>query len=132
MRTMRRAAALKALWAAVSGRRRPGGPSLRTQLSAAPRMLAMALTGRYPGLDRSRLALMALAVLYVVSPVDLVPEAALLLLGVADDAMVLSWLAGALLSETDAFLQWEDRQGAPSRHRSHAPAGEQVVQGSVV
>ena len=59
------------------------------------------------------LALLAAAVAYVISPVDLVPEGALLLFGVLDDAMVLSWLAAALVTETESFLTWE-RGGAPS------------------
>ena len=111
MRTARRGAAMTALWRAISGRRRPGGPSVLQQLAALPRLVAATLGGRYPGMTRGRLGLMALALLYVVSPMDVVPEAALLLVGVADDAMVLAWLAGALLSETDAFLTWEKDSG---------------------
>lgn len=130
MRTMRRAAALKALWAAVAGQRRAGAPPLRTQVAAVPRMIAMSVTGRYPGLDRSRLGMMLLGALYVVSPVDLVPEAALLLVGLADDAMVLAWLAGTLLSETDAFLEWE--RGAGRGGASGRPSSDHVVPGEVV
>jgi uncharacterized membrane protein YkvA (DUF1232 family) len=116
MRTVRRAAALKALWDAVTRHRRRGSPALRAQLAAVPRMVAMTLTGRYTGVTRGRLGMMGLALLYVVSPIDLVPEAALLLLGVVDDAVVLAWLAGAILGETDAFLEWEgrDRRSSPS------------------
>lgn len=129
MRTVRRAAALKALWDTVRRQRRRGSPELRVQLAAVPRMVAMTLTGRYPGLTRGRLGLMALALLYVVSPIDLVPEAALLLLGVVDDAVVLAWLAGAILGETDAFLEWEgrDRRGRPS-----SSDDDQVVPGEVL
>lgn len=122
---MRRLAALRSLWAAVSRQRRPGAPPLRSLVSAVPRMVTMSLTGRYPGLDRGRLLGMLLALAYVVSPVDLVPEAAMLLLGLADDAVVLAWLAGALLQEAEAFLQWERQPRA-------ARAADQVVPGSVV
>lgn len=125
MRTMRRAAALKALWAAVSGRRRPGGPSVGEQVAAVPRLVLMTLSGRYPGMSRSRLGMLALGLLYVVSPIDLVPEAALWIVGLSDDAVVLAWLAGTLLTETDAYLQWEaDRHVAPHR--------EDVVPGEVI
>lgn len=124
MRTLKRAAALEALWTAVSRRRSPSGRSLHEQVAAAPRMVAMSLSGRYPGLSRGRLGLMVLALAYVVSPVDLVPEVALLLVGLTDDAVVLAWLAGALLSEVDAFLDWE-RGGA----RAATP---DVVPGEVV
>jgi uncharacterized membrane protein YkvA (DUF1232 family) len=122
---MRRAAALKALWAAVSGRRRPGGPSLGEQVAAVPRLVLMTVSGRYPGMSRGRLGLLALGVLYVVAPIDLVPEAALWLVGLGDDAVVLAWLAGTLLSETDAYLQWEaDRRVARQR--------DDVVPGEVI
>ncbi len=124
---MRRTAAFTALWKTLRGQRRPGGPGVGEQLSAAPRMVRATLSGRYTGLERSKLALMALAVLYIVSPVDLVPEAALLLVGLADDAMVLAWLSGALLSETQAFLDWE-RDAEPGRDRH----GDNVVPGHVV
>jgi len=70
-------------------------------------MLTAALSGRYPHLGRGRLALLVLAVAYLVSPVDLVPEMVLALLGLADDAFVALWLGGAFLVETDRFLQWE-------------------------
>jgi uncharacterized membrane protein YkvA (DUF1232 family) len=50
---------------------------------------------------------MTMATVYVVSPIDLVPEAFLLVLGLADDALMVTWLAGALLAETERFLAWE-------------------------
>jgi uncharacterized membrane protein YkvA (DUF1232 family) len=54
--------------------------------------------------------MMAVAALYVVSPVDLVPEALLLAVGLVDDVVLVSWLAGAVLSETERFLRWEARR----------------------
>ncbi|HZI97487.1 MAG TPA: DUF1232 domain-containing protein [Actinomycetales bacterium] len=124
---MRRTAAFTALWKALRGQRRPGGPSVGEQFAAAPRMVRATLSGRYPHLPKSRLALMALAVAYIVSPVDLVPEAALLLVGLGDDAMVLAWLSGALLSETQAFVEWERTEGAGRKEHS-----ERVVPGEVL
>lgn len=119
MRQVGRVTALRLLWAALRGQRRPGSPGLGAHLAALPRMAAAAWRGRYPGLSRQRLGLMALAVLYIASPVDLVPESVFLLLGLTDDALVLTWLAGAVLADTDQFLRWEDAR----RH---------TVQGSVV
>ena len=95
---------------------RPGGPSLSERLVSVPRLVSSTLSGRYAGASVGRLAMMAAAVAYVVSPVDLVPEGALLLFGVLDDAVVLSWLAAALVTETESFLTWE---------RGAAPAGAQ-------
>jgi uncharacterized membrane protein YkvA (DUF1232 family) len=98
-----RKAAFTALWTVMRGSR--GGPSLAQRLGALPRMVWATMTGRYDG--KFRLAAMALATAYIASPIDLVPEAFLLLLGLADDAVVVVWLAGAILAETERFLEWE-------------------------
>ena len=73
-------------------------------------MLGAAVSGKYAELGRGRLAMLALALAYLVSPVDLVPEVVLGLLGLGDDAVVALWLGGALLVETDRYLEWERRQ----------------------
>ncbi len=104
---MKRLSAFATLWEAVQGRRRPGSPSMGESLAALPRLATSTLRGDYSGLDRSRLMLMGLALAYVVGPVDLMPEAVLLLAGLGDDAVVLSWLAGTVLVETERFLAWE-------------------------
>jgi len=103
----RRIAAFRALWRAVVQGRRSGAPGFAVRLRSLPRMITGAVTGRYPELGRGRLALFVLAVAYIVSPVDLVPEAFLALLGLGDDAVVALWLGGAFLVETDRFLEWE-------------------------
>jgi uncharacterized membrane protein YkvA (DUF1232 family) len=104
MARLGRKAALTALWTALRSSRR-GGPTLGVRLAAVPRMLWATVTGRYDG--KARLLGVALAGAYIASPVDLVPEAFLLLLGLVDDAAIAVWLAGAVLSETERFLQWE-------------------------
>ncbi len=109
---MKRLSAFATLWEALRGQRRPGSPGMGESLAALPRLTTMTLRGDYPGLDRNRLMLMGLALAYVVSPIDLMPEAVLLLAGFGDDALVLSWLAGTVLAESERFLAWE---GSP-RH----------------
>jgi uncharacterized membrane protein YkvA (DUF1232 family) len=103
----RRVAAFTALWRAISHGRRPGTPGLGERARAVPRMVGDALAGRYAALGRGRLALLGFALAYLVSPIDLVPEAFVPLLGLADDGVVAFWLAGAFLVETDRFLAWE-------------------------
>jgi uncharacterized membrane protein YkvA (DUF1232 family) len=103
----RRIAAFHALWRVMSQRRRPGAPGVGDQLRSLPRMIISALSGRYPQLSRGRLGLLVLALAYLVSPVDLLPEAFLALLGIGDDVIVALWLGGAVLVETDRFLEWE-------------------------
>jgi uncharacterized membrane protein YkvA (DUF1232 family) len=95
---------------------RPGGPSLGQRASALPRMTRAVASGEYTQVSKGRLALIAAGLGYVVSPVDLLPEAVLGVLGLADDAMVLSWVTSALIEETEKFLAWEHATG-------RAPAG---------
>lgn len=104
---------LPSLYRATRIAMRPGGPGLGERIAAVPRLLRETRAGRYAGPTAMRLALIAAALAYVVSPVDLVPEGALLLLGLADDAVVLGWLAAVLVTETESFLTWEEQQLVP-------------------
>ena len=61
--------------------------------------------GEYDG--GMRLALMAAATAYIVSPIDVIPEAFFFVFGLADDAVMVTWLAGTVLGETERFLEWE-------------------------
>jgi uncharacterized membrane protein YkvA (DUF1232 family) len=109
----RRLAAFTALWRAIS-RGPDGAPGLGERVRAVPRMVREAVSGRYVALGRGRLAMLGLALVYLVSPLDLIPEAFVPLLGLADDGVVALWLAGAFLAETDRFLAWE-RSTEPDR-----------------
>ena len=106
-----RLAAIGALVRALRGATRPGEPGLRERLGALPRLVRATSSVAYDGTSRGRLAAVGAAILYVVSPIDLVPEAVLPLIGLADDALVISWIAATLLGETDAFLRWERGRG---------------------
>jgi uncharacterized membrane protein YkvA (DUF1232 family) len=110
----RRLAAFTALWRAISRGRAPGAPGVGERVRAVPRMVREAVSGRYAALGRGRLAVLGLALVYLVSPLDLIPEAFVPLLGLADDGVVALWLAGAFLAETDRFLAWE-RSTEPAR-----------------
>ncbi len=94
---------------------RPGGPSIGERAGAVPRMVRATFSGEYVGVSKGRLMLMLAAAGYLVSPLDLIPEAVLPIIGLADDALVLSWLATKLVEETEAFLAWEKgTMGAPA------------------
>ncbi|MFE9203739.1 YkvA family protein [Micromonospora sp. NPDC007230] len=108
-RTLKRSAAFAALARALASGAR-GGPSLGARLAALPRMIRATAKGEYDG--GLRLALMAAATAYVVSPIDLLPEIPLAVLGLADDAVMVTWLAGSVLAETERFLEWEARQSS--------------------
>ncbi|MBK8469788.1 MAG: DUF1232 domain-containing protein [Actinomycetales bacterium] len=98
---------LRSLGLALRAATRPGGPSMRERFAAVPRMARAALRGDYPALTKGRLLAMLGALLYVVSPVDVVPEGLFAVFGLADDAMLVTWLAGALINDTESFLTWE-------------------------
>ena len=109
---------------------RPGSPALTVRVQAVPRLVRATLSGAYAGTSRSRLALVVGAVAYVASPVDLVPEAVLPVLGVADDVFVIGWAVKTFMEETERFLSWERGQGVvpPGTVRGHVvpPAGRPV------
>ena len=106
-KTLKRTAAFTALARALmSGSR--GGPSLGKRLAALPRMMRATARGEYDG--GMRVAMMAAMTAYVISPIDVLPEAALLVFGLVDDAMMITWLAGTVLSETERFLEWEKQR----------------------
>lgn len=97
---------------------RPGAPSLAERANAVPRLVRATLDGSYAGTTVKRLGLVAAAVAYVVSPVDLLPELLLPVLGAADDAVVIGWAIKAFVEETDRFLTWELGQGVRPQPRT--------------
>jgi len=106
-KTLKRTAAFTALAKSLmSGAR--GGPSISKRIAALPRMLKATAKGQYDG--GARVAMMAAAAAYVASPIDFIPEAFLLVVGLADDAVMITWLAGAVLAETERFLEWEKQR----------------------
>ena len=98
---------IRALGFALRAATLPGAPGMGERLSALPRMVRAALRGEYAGVTRGRLLGMLGALLYVVSPVDLVPESLFAIFGLADDALLVTWLASSLVNDTEAFLAWE-------------------------
>lgn len=101
-------------WRALLRSFKPGTPGLARRVGAIPRMVRATMQGRYDG--RSRLTMMLVSAAYIVSPIDFVPEGILLVIGLVDDAAVAAWFAGALLDETERFLEWEKRQEAVPGH----------------
>jgi uncharacterized membrane protein YkvA (DUF1232 family) len=106
-RATTRLGALRTFATALRAATRPGSPSLAARLSSVPRLVRATFTGEYAGTSRRRLMLLFGAVVYVISPVDFIPEAFFPLIGLADDAMVVSWIAASVINETETFLGWE-------------------------
>jgi uncharacterized membrane protein YkvA (DUF1232 family) len=116
-RTTARWAGLLGVARALRAAHRPGGPGLGEQLTAVPRMIGASVQGRYEGLSRGRLAMIVVLLLYVISPIDILPEGLLLIFGLVDDAAIAAVIAGWLLGEADNYLAWE-------RHSMYAAPGK--------
>jgi uncharacterized membrane protein YkvA (DUF1232 family) len=90
---------------------RPGTPDLGTRLTSLPRLVGATIRGEYAGLSRLRLLLIVGALLYLISPVDLIPVVFLPLIGLGGDALIISWIVASLINETESFLRWERDRG---------------------
>ena len=129
----RHLAAFSALAKAFAAGRRPGQAGVITLLRVVPRMVAAGFSGRYPDLDKSRVAIALLGVLYVMAPVDLIPELWFGILGLGDDAIVAAFSAGSLLSEAQAFVEWEASQQRGDAPNAPSPGSRgRTVQGQVI
>lgn len=73
------------------------------------RMIKYWRKGIYP-VNSIDMILPILGILYIISPIDLLPEIAVPVLGIADDLAVLSLTLPKLLKEVDKFLLWEAKQ----------------------
>lgn len=81
-----------------------GNPIQRAK--ALPRLWKTWRSGKYPDLPRSQVMMWAVALVYLVSPIDLVPEL-LPVIGVTDDAGVMVWLLSSLSVASGSYLRWE-------------------------
>ncbi|GAA0838983.1 YkvA family protein [Streptosporangium amethystogenes subsp. fukuiense] len=103
---MAKAARAAQAWKTYRSVSKPGSPGLGARLRALPRMIGAVMRGQYPGMSKGKLAMMGLGVLYIISPVDIVPDF-LVLIGVADDFGVFLWLMSSLLGEGGRYVDWE-------------------------
>lgn len=94
--------------AATQTVQQPARYSLWERARAVPRMLGDTVRGTYRGSSVGKLALYALAVAYLLSPIDLVPEGFLLMFGLADDVLVAGWLFANVSADADAYLTQRD------------------------
>jgi uncharacterized membrane protein YkvA (DUF1232 family) len=131
---MNRFGALRTIATAVRTATRPGSPGMGERLMSVPRLFRATFQGEYAGTSRGRLQMVLGAVAYVVSPIDLIPELALSVFGLADDAVVVSWIAATVVNETESFLAWE-RKSPSARANSDASGASgasETVRGHVV
>ena len=75
------------------------------------RMVGATLSGRYKGLSKGNLILITTAVLYFLSPLDLIPDA-IPFIGFVDDIAIIGWVLNSLGEELDKFASFEATGGA--------------------
>jgi uncharacterized membrane protein YkvA (DUF1232 family) len=122
-----------------------GPQSFGKRVASVPGLVRDTMNGSYDGLGRGRLALMALAVVYVVSPIDFLPEALLTLPGMMDDAAVAAWLIASLMGATAAYQtrssegqgpamspDWSADLGGTGGQSAPSPGAGRVVAGEVI
>ena len=68
--------------------------------------------GTYRGVDKSNMVLVVAAILYFLSPIDIIPDY-IPVVGLLDDITLITWIITTLGEELDRFEAYED---------SHAPA----------
>lgn len=115
----------KAAYAAAAAAAASDGPiGFAQRVGSIPRMVRDVLSGRFDGIGRGRLLVMVLAVVYIVSPIDLLPEAVLTIPGLIDDAGIAAWLIAALFGATTAYRHWENGRVSPTVDDPRVVPGE--------
>jgi uncharacterized membrane protein YkvA (DUF1232 family) len=105
---MAKPARAAAAWRTYREVTKPGTPGVLTRVRAIPRMIGAVMRGRYDGMGKGKLTLLGLGVVYILSPIDVIPDF-LVLIGVADDFGVFLWLAASLLGESGRYVEHERR-----------------------
>lgn len=81
---------------------------IRTQFERINRLVLAYAKGEYRGVALGNIALSVAVLLYLVSPIDLIPD--FLVGGLLDDLALLTWLYRTFSDEMERFLEWEDAQ----------------------
>ncbi len=92
-----------------AGSRRTGeGPldEIWEYLQLAARLVQASLSREYTGLSGKSLTLIVGAILYYVSPIDIIPDF-LPIAGLLDDVSILAFALRSIKTELDAFRKWE-------------------------
>ncbi|WP_345700867.1 YkvA family protein [Kitasatospora terrestris] len=96
----------RSAWGLYMETKRPGAPGMGSRLAALPRLVRDVLRGSYPGVGRGKLLVLALLVgVYLVSPLDAVPDV-IPVLGWTDDTAVLLWFLSGLTRESGRYVEW--------------------------
>ncbi|HLV73045.1 uncharacterized protein DUF1232 [Actinomadura hallensis] len=108
----RSAAAAGQAWQIYRETLEPGAPGLWERVRAVPRMLKSVLSGRYKGMSLKTLGFLALGLVYIVSPIDGIPDM-IPVVGIVDDTGMALWMVAVLIRSAGDFVAWE-RGGRPT------------------
>jgi uncharacterized membrane protein YkvA (DUF1232 family) len=132
----------KAAYTAAAAAAMSDGPlGFGQRVASLPGLVRDTMNGRYGGLGKGRLAMMAVALIYIVAPIDILPEAFLTIPGLMDDAAVAAWLIASLMGATTAYREWSGALGSATDWATDLGAAEghtpnstsaRVVAGEVV
>lgn len=94
-------------------------------LTTVFRMVSAAVSGEYQGLSKSTIACLVGSLLYCITPIDVIPDA-IPVVGLFDDAFVLSLTVKHIAEEIKTFRMWERLKAARSVLASYLPYFEDV------
>ena len=92
--------------AAVSIAQGRGGRLLR-DLQLLVRLLQASVSGAYSGLSVHKLVTIVAGILYLISPLDVIPDF-IPVVGYVDDAAVIAWVLKSIAEELKDFKMWEE------------------------
>ena len=81
------------------------------ELKALLRLVRFYIAGDYRAIPWESLVLIVAGIIYVVSPVDAIPDV-LAPIGLIDDAAVVVFVMGVVEEEVEDFMEWEKTQGS--------------------
>lgn len=93
------------LAAAVSIAQGRGGKLLK-DFQLLVRLLKASVSGAYTGLSVHKLVTIVAAMLYLISPLDAIPDF-IPVVGYVDDAAVIAWVLNSIAEELKDFKSWE-------------------------
>lgn len=91
----------------VRRRRGLAPPGTLTRIRALPRMLRAMRQRRYPAPPWSKRLFWIAGIIYILSPIDLLPEVFLPIIGLTDDVGLGAFLLAQLRAETGRFVESE-------------------------
>lgn len=107
-----------------------GRHPLGQRLAAVLPMLRDTFTGRWAGAPRGRVLAGVLGIVYVISPLDFLPEILLGPFGLGDDLAIAAVAVAALLSSAEDWLDSGDEKAAA--RDAAGSASSDVIQGVVI